>query len=59
MAAQSAGDALLPYVSPWVFMLIPYLANDFKLPNPVCRKNFMFSIAPSIVSTAVRGTPNA
>jgi hypothetical protein len=59
MTTHPAGDAPLPYMSPCVLMLMPPPANNVELPNPVCRKNFMFSIALSIVSTAVRGTPNA
>jgi hypothetical protein len=40
-------------------MLIFPPKNNAKSPNPVRRKNFMFSIDPSIDSTAVDGTPNA
>jgi hypothetical protein len=40
-------------------MLIPPPAKLVELPNPVRRKNFMFSIAPSMDSTAVAGTPKA
>ncbi len=59
MTAQLDGDAPLPCISPCVFMLIPPLANVIESPNPGLRKNFIFSITPSNVSTAVRGTPNA
>jgi hypothetical protein len=34
-------------------------ANFVESPNPVQRKNFIFSIAPKIVSIAEVGTPNA
>jgi hypothetical protein len=57
--AQPAGDDSLPCVSPCVLMLILPPANDFESPNPVQRKNFMFSMAPNIVLMAVIGTPNA
>jgi hypothetical protein len=40
-------------------MLIPPPENEVESLNPVQRKNFMFSIAPSIDDTAVAGTPNA
>ncbi len=59
ITAQPAGDAPLPCVRPCVLMLMPPPANDLELPNPVCKKNVIFSIAPNIVSTAVRGTPKA
>ncbi len=59
ITAHPASDAPLPCVSPCVFMPIQPPANDFELTSPVHRKNFVFSIAPSIVSTAVQGTPNA
>ena len=59
ITAQPAGNATFPCFRPSVLMLTPPPAKDFELPNPVCRKNFIFSIAPSIVSMAVAGTPNA
>jgi hypothetical protein len=59
MTAHLAGDAPLPCVSPCVLMLIPPPAYVVESPKPVRKKIFMFSIAPSIVSTAVKGTPNA
>jgi hypothetical protein len=59
IAAQPAGDALLPWVSPCVLMLIPLPANNFESPDPIRSKNFMFSITPNIVLTAVVSTPNA
>jgi hypothetical protein len=40
-------------------MLIPPPENEVESLNPVRRKNFMFSIAPSIDDTAVAGTQNA
>jgi hypothetical protein len=40
-------------------MLMPPPAKLVELPNPVLKKNFMFSIVPSIDSAAVSGTPNA
>jgi hypothetical protein len=42
-----------------VLTLIPPPANDIESPKPVRRKNFIFSIVLSIVSTADIGTPNA
>ncbi len=59
MTAHPTGDAPLPCVRPCVLMLIPPPAKILESPNPVQRKNFIFSIALSIVSTAKRGTPNA
>ncbi len=60
MTAHPAGYALLPCVRPCVFILIPPPpVKLLELPNPICRKNFIFSIASSIVLTAERGTPNA
>jgi hypothetical protein len=38
---------------------MPPPANDVELPNPIRKKNFMFSIAPNIVLIAVVGTPKA
>jgi hypothetical protein len=40
-------------------MLIPPPAELVESPNPVWRKNFMFSIAPSMDSTTVAGTLKA
>ena len=59
MTAHPAGDAQLPCVSPCILTLIPPPAYVVESPKPVRKKKFMFSIAPSIVLTAVRGTPNA
>ena len=55
----SGRDAPLPCVRPCVLMLTPPPANLDESPNPVRKKNFIFLIAPSIVSTALSGTPNA
>jgi hypothetical protein len=59
ITAQPAGDAPFPWVSLCVLTLIPLPVKDVESPNPVRRKKFIFSIAPSIVSMAVEGTPNA
>jgi hypothetical protein len=59
MTAHPTGNAPLPWHSPYVFMLIPPPANAVQSPNPVRRKNFMFSIAPNMVPIPVVGTPNA
>jgi hypothetical protein len=59
ITTHPARVALLPWHRPWVLILIPPPENYAESPNPVRRKNFMFSIAPSIDSTAVVGTPNA
>ncbi len=59
ITAQSASDAPLPWVSPCALMLIPLPGNNFEFPNPIRSKNFMFSITPNIILTAVVSTPNA
>ena len=59
MTAHPAGAALLPWHNPCVLMLIPPPANAVESPNPICRKNFMFSITPSMVSISIVGTPKA
>ena len=59
MTVHPAGNALFPWHIPCVLMLMPPPAKLVELPNPVLRKNFMFSIVPSIDSAAVSGTQNA
>jgi hypothetical protein len=40
-------------------MLIPPPAKLVESPNPILKKNFIFSIVLSMDSTAVTGTPKA
>jgi hypothetical protein len=59
ITAHPAGAAPLPWHNPCVLMLMLPPAKDVKLRNPVLKKSFMFSIAPSIDSIAIVGTPKA
>jgi hypothetical protein len=58
MTAHPAGNAPFPWHIPCVLMLMPPIAKLVESPNPILRKNFMFSIVLSIDSAAVSGTPN-
>ncbi len=59
MTAHPASDAPFPWHIPCVLMLIPPPVKLVESPNPVLRKNFIFSIVLSMDSTAVIGTPKA